>query len=154
MPRGRQKGASWTNDVIYSPPEIFEAINVEFDLDVCAPIEGVAWIPAKKWISEAENGLASEWRGKVWMNPPYSYPAPWVDKWLDHKNGFALLPISTGKWFYKLWDSEAQMAIMDNHFCFILPNGERKGIFAAITLWAIGETNITALEMSDLGRVR
>jgi hypothetical protein len=32
--------------------------------------------------------------------------------------------------------------------------GEEKKIMYGISIWAIGETNITALKMSNLGRIR
>jgi len=142
------------NDSIYTPPEIFEALGIEFDLDVCAPIGGLPWIPAKRFIDINEDGLKSEWSGRVWMNPPYSKSEPWVDKWLAHKNGFALLPTSKANWFINLWDGETAVWMVDRNFYFVKPDGERISIFMPAALWAIGETNITALKMSGLGRIR
>jgi hypothetical protein len=142
------------NDSLYTPPEIFEALSVEFDIDVCAPNEGLPWIPAKRFIGEQENGLEVDWSGIVWMNPPYSRPTPWVDKWLDHRNGFAFLPFAKAKWFDKLWESEAASCLLYNRFTFITTELKRKGIYSPVAIWAIGESNITALKMSDLGQVR
>ena len=141
------------NDDLYTPPEIFQALNVEFDMDVCAPINGLPWIPAKRSISEVEDGLAVKWEGIVWMNPPYSNPTPWVDKWLNHKNGFALVPFSRANWFVKLWDSEA-VCWATHLIWFVNSENKRKCIFMPIALWAIGESNITALKMSGLGVIR
>lgn len=141
------------NDDLYTPPEIFEALGVTFDLDVCAPSGGLPWIPAARSIDEAENGLAIEWVGRVWMNPPYSNPTPWIDKWLDHRNGFALVPFSRANWFVKLWDSEA-VGWATHLIWFVNSEGKRKCIFMPTALWAIGETNITALKMSGLGVIR
>ena len=42
------------NDILFTPPEIFELLNIEFDLDVCAPVGGISWIPAKKSYSEID----------------------------------------------------------------------------------------------------
>jgi hypothetical protein len=131
-------------------------LNVVFDVDVCAPTGGLHWIPAKRSIDELEDGLATvKWSGLVWMNPPYSNPTPWIDKWLKHKNGFCLVPFSAAKWSVKLWDSEAKGVLMDQTTIkFITPDLTRQAIFMPVGLWAIGETNITALKMSNLGRVR
>jgi len=52
-------------DSQYTPPWIFEALNIEFDLDVCSPPEGIPWIPAKNHYCEEDDGLTSEWYGKV-----------------------------------------------------------------------------------------
>lgn len=142
------------NDDLYTPPEIFEALGVTFDLDVCAPSGGLPWIPAARSIDEAEDGLAVKWAGRVWMNPPYSNPTPWIDKWLKHRNGFALVPFSSANWFVKLWDSEAVGWATHRSITFVNREGQRKGIFMPTGLWAIGETNITALKMSGLGVIR
>ena len=56
----------------YTPPSIFELLNIEFDLDVCAPQGGVPWIPAKDYFALPTDGLSQPWVGKVWCNPPYS----------------------------------------------------------------------------------
>ena len=141
------------NDSLYTPPEIFEALNVTFDMDVCAPSGGLPWIPARRFIDELEDGLSVTWSGTVWMNPPYSNPTPWINKWLQHKNGFALVPMGRAYWFENLWDSEAVGWLYQN-IMFVRPNGTRMGVYMPIGLWAIGETNVTALKMSGLGRIR
>jgi hypothetical protein len=143
------------NDILFTPPEIFELLNIEFDLDVCAPVGGISWIPAKKSYSEIDDGLVSEWIGRVWMNPPYSNVTPWIDKWIMHNNGFCLVPFSAAKWSVKLWDSKAMGVLMDQTMMkFITPDLARQAIFMPVGLWAIGETNITTLKMSGLGVIR
>lgn len=154
MAKSRRSKSYSPNDLLFTPPEIFEALGVKFDLDVCAPSGGLPWIPATKFIDESEDGLISEWNGVVWMNPPYSNPTPWINKWLAHKNGFALVPFSSANWFVKLWDSEAVCWAVHRSITFINSEGMRKGIFMPVGLWAIGETNITALKMSGLGVIR
>ena len=153
--RSRTSKTYVSNDVLFTPPEIFELLGMTFDLDVCAPEGGLDWIPARKSYSEKDDGLTSEWYGTVWMNPPYSNVTPWMDKWLAHKNGFCLVPFSAAKWSVKLWDSEAMGVLMDQtSIKFITPQLTRQAIFMPVGLWAIGETNITALQMSALGRIR
>lgn len=53
-----------------TPDDLFELLNDEFsfDLDVCAT-PGNAKCPL--YFTEADDGLAQEWRGVCWMNPPY-----------------------------------------------------------------------------------
>jgi hypothetical protein len=79
------------NDELYTPRFIFDALNVIFELDVCAPKGGPLHTPAVDYYDIDSDGLTAEWYGRVWMNPPYSKPDPWINKWLDHKNGFALI---------------------------------------------------------------
>ena len=40
-----------TNDY-YTPKGLFDAMGLEFDIDVAAPVQGIPWIPAKRWFSQ------------------------------------------------------------------------------------------------------
>jgi hypothetical protein len=142
------------NDELYTPKHIFDALNLTFDLDVCAPKEGPLHTPANKWFSLEDDGLTKEWVGRVWMNPPYSNPTPWIDKWIDHKNGFALVAFSKSNWFGRLWDSKAMGVRLPTNTAFIDRQSKKQQIWMPVSLWAIGETNITALRMSGFGRIR
>ena len=142
------------NDELYTPKWIFNSLGVQFDLDVCAPIKGPLHTPTKAWFSELDDGLTKDWFGRIWMNPPYSKPQPWIDKWLDHKDGFALVPFSKSAWFIQLWNSPAKVVPLPVNVKFIDSNGKPAPIYFPTAIWAIGEINITALNMSDLGRIR
>ena len=143
-----------TSDEHYTPSTIFKAINLIFDLDVAAPVGG-GNAPALHYYDKDSDGLKSEWWGNVWMNPPYSEPTPWVEKFLDHKQGIALLPITRGRWWDRLWNESGAILPTAYNLKFERPNGEAaKQITFRTALYAIGETNITALKMSNLGRIR
>lgn len=76
----------------YTPPRIFTALGLEFDLDPAAPKGGVPWIPAREHYSIEDNGLDRLWHGRVWLNPPYGREsAVWVDRLAQHGNGVALV---------------------------------------------------------------
>ena len=76
----------------YTPPHIFDALGLEFDLDPCAPPGGVPWVPARRCYSLLDDGLALPWFGRVWLNPPYGREAAkWVDRLGRHGNGVALV---------------------------------------------------------------
>lgn len=92
-----------TSDDYYTPKAVFDALGIRFDLDVCAPPGGVEWVPAEKYYTMAEDGLTAPWWGRVWMNPPYSNPGPWVRRFLDHGNGIAYLPFAKSGWFDLIW---------------------------------------------------
>jgi hypothetical protein len=92
-----------TSDDYYTPSWLFERMGITFDLDVCAPPGGVPWIPAARFYTQEDDGLASEWSGRVWMNPPFSAPEPWISKFIAHSHGVALVPMSNGRWFHTLW---------------------------------------------------
>ena len=58
----------------YTPPELFATMKIEFDLDPCAPPESsLRTVPAKRYITQAEDGMRSRWEQdeNVFLNPPY-----------------------------------------------------------------------------------
>lgn len=92
-----------TSDDYYTPAWVFERMGIEFDLDVCAPPGGIDWIPAKRYFTQEDDGLAQPWAGRVWMNPPYSDSAPWVDRFMEHGHGVALVQHCRSRWHSRLW---------------------------------------------------
>lgn len=140
-----------TTDDYYTPRWLFDAMEIEFDLDVAAPPGGIDWIPAKRYFTQAEDGLAQPWEGRVWMNPPYSKPAPWVERWIAHGNGVALLPMPKScRWLDALWNSEAGITITGR--ISFHHRGRLTQISFPSALWAIGSQNLEAI--ARLGRVR
>ena len=146
---------SGTTDDHYTPEFIFKALGVEFDMDVAAPPGGVPWIPAKRWLSIIEDGLATPWIGKVWCNPPYSKITPWAHKLLKHGNGIALLPVGKSLWFDKLWLQADGILTLPSSLRFIRSEGKSPAsIMTSTMLFAFGSSNRLILENSGLGRVR
>ena len=151
--RGLSRNGNAGKDEYYTPPELFNALGLTFDLDVCAPEGGVPWVPASRHYSKIDDGLTSPWGGRVWMNPPYSNPEPWVDKWLEHGEGVAVLPTSQAKWFRKLWDSPAVSAHPTfRSMYYFIHQGKRAHIWLPVLVWAVGESEIQAL--ANVGKVR
>jgi len=142
------------SDEWYTPGHIFKALGLVFDLDVCAPKGGLPRIPALKSFDIEIDGLTQPWHGLVWMNPPYSKPSPWVDKWLEHGNGVALVPTSKALWTRRLWESSAVCALLEPNLKFERPDGSSKQIFMQCWLWAIGESAQKALFESNLSKLR
>jgi phage N-6-adenine-methyltransferase len=56
------------------------------DLDPATNKRAQKIIRATKFYTREDDGLNHDWKGKVWMNPPYSYGAikPFVDKFVRH----------------------------------------------------------------------
>lgn len=84
-------------DEWYTPPHVFEALGCEFAMDVSSPGKTVTpWIPARQFITA--NSLRTEWRGFIWMNPPFGGRngiIPWLEKFVRHGDGIALTPDRT-----------------------------------------------------------
>ena len=80
-----------------TPLSLINALG-EFDLDPCG-FNGHK--TAKKIIVLPDNGLAIEWTGRVWLNPPYGRNVnEWLQKLQKHNNGMALVFGRTDvKWF-------------------------------------------------------
>jgi hypothetical protein len=144
-----------TSDDHYTPKWLFEALGVEFDIDVASPEQGIPWLPAKRWFSQANDGLSQEWGGEfVWMNPPFSKPTPWVDKFIENNNGIALLVVSRSKWFGHLWEKADAIAKTPYNLEFVRPSGTTKQISFQTFLFALGEKGTEALHQSNMGKVR
>ena len=131
----------------YTPPEVFEALGCSFDLDVAAP-EAATHVPAERFVHS--QSLAREWRGFVWMNPPFggrNSLAPWLDKFFDHDNGIALTPDRTSApWFQAAW-KRADRVLFTRKLAFIRPDGSRGESPANGTaLWGVGLDGVRALE--------
>ena len=145
-----------TSDDYYTPAFIFEALNVNFDIDVCAPPGGISWIPATKSYSVIDDGLVQDWGGAtVWMNPPYSDPKLWAEKFVLNANGIALMPTSQGAWMLTLWQSDTHWLMMPP-VKFVKSNGETSKAALPNRCWLIGTgaDNVEAMRQSNLGFVR
>ncbi len=139
--------AKRTSDDVYTPAWVFERLGVTFDLDVASPPGGIPWVPAERFYTQADDGLAQPWHGRVWMNPPYSQCTPWVDRFLAHGDGVALLPCAKSRWFWTLWE-RADGLHVSGVFQFV----NNVSISYPVIFAAMGDDNVEALQR--LGCVR
>lgn len=97
----------------YTPKHIIKASQDVLGgiyLDPCSNSHVCPNVPSKHRYTKDDNGLVQQWRGTVYMNPPYGRAiTAWIDKLLYHytagdvTEAIALLPASTAtKWFAKL----------------------------------------------------
>jgi len=88
----------------HTPQYIFDAMNTHFDQDVAAPPGGPRYVPCDEYI--CENSLDREWKGFIWMNPPFGHQQQkllWLRKFMQHGNGVALMPDRTSApWWQEL----------------------------------------------------
>lgn len=78
-----------------------------FDLDPCSGAEDKPH--AENVYTVEDDGLAQEWFGAVWVNPPFSDKAKWIQKAIEETNRgnadlvVVLLPVDTStEWFHDL----------------------------------------------------
>lgn len=142
-----------STDEWYTPLEIIKPLGV-FDLDPCAP-EKRLWDTAKEHYTKQDNGLDKEWRGRVWLNPPYSRPLieQFVKKMAEHGNGIALLfNRCDSKMFHELiFEKATAMLFMRKRIRFYRPDGTQGGQpGCGSILVAYGEKNAFLLENSGI----
>ena len=110
----------------YTPPDIFDALGLIFDLDPCSP--GPAhWVPARKIYTKEDDGLVQPWSGTVFMNPPFGRRnghVPWLRKFLAHSDGVAIVRAYTSSAWFHQWAVKAQtMCFPRGKTKFIRPDG-------------------------------
>ena len=110
------------SDELYTPFDFLQSVYYclgEIDLDPCSNSLEEPNVKAKSHYTKALDGLAFQriWAGKIFMNPPYSAPRPWVERLLEEhavgevEEAICLLPVdpSTGWW----------QALIDHPVCLI-----------------------------------
>lgn len=108
--------SSYDGDEWHTPDVYIKAareVMGEIDLDPATNPTAQELIQAKRYFTKEDNGLLQEWRGCVWLNPPYSMPkiAHFVDKLVSefdqaHVTEAIILVNNSSdtKWFHKLID--------------------------------------------------
>lgn len=143
------------SDEWYTPPEIFDALGLQFDLDPCSP--GYShWVPAKKVYTSLEDGLTQPWEGLVWMNPPFggrNGHVPWLKKFLSHGNGVGLVRAYTSAgWFHDYATKAQALLFPKGKTKFIRPDGSvGKHPGHGVVLLGMGAIGVEALANSGLG---
>ena len=140
-------------DTWLTPPEILADLG-PFDLDPCAALMQ-PWRTAAKQYTIEDDGLAQDWDGFVWLNPPFG---PDAEKWLarlgGYVHGIALVPARTEtRWFVsQIWDKADALYFLHGRPHFHLIDGARaKGNSGApIVLVAYGMEAVTRLEHTKL----
>lgn len=145
---------SKNSDEVYTSPFVFETLGLRYDLDVAAPIGGAPWVPADRFYTIEDDGLAQPWEGRIWMNPPYSKPRPWIEKFIEHAHGIVLVHYSKSNWMGDLWNSGAGIVAMGSTVQGQLfhKDGKRHSIFMPIIFAAFGDECVEAI--SHFGKVR
>lgn len=116
----------WTSDHWETPAPVVEALEAEFgrfDLDPCCRQESAK---APRYYTPEADGLTNPWVGRVFLNPPYSKPAPWLEKAIAETSSgaaqlvIALLPASTDtRWFHDLVKGYAEVRFLKGRIKFL-----------------------------------
>lgn len=136
-------------DTWLTPPGIIQALGV-FDLDPCTP-DVMPWETARVRYTIKENGLASPWFGRVWLNPPYGREAAkWLNKMTTHNNGVALIfaRTETKDFFRYVWDQADGLLFIKGRLFFHHAGGTKAKANAGApsVLIGYGRQNANCLE--------
>lgn len=131
MSMGSHQSAAAGSTTWLTPPHVLDALGgwEEFDLDPCAAPAPRPWPTA--WIMNAESdadGLALEWSGRVWLNPPYGAAVEaWLRKLADHDQGTALIfaRTETDPFRRQVWERAAGLLFLHGRLFFHNSDGGR-----------------------------
>ena len=85
----------------------------KIDLDPASCAHAQRVVRAVRFFTKAQNGLSKRWRGRVWMNCPFSNPKPWVIKLLasfnagDVVESVSVFNSRTGSQWFDLMSAQA-----------------------------------------------
>lgn len=151
-----------TNDWI-TPKWIIDAFDTKsdgkmfFDLDPCISMTQ-PWKTAIMGYNEKIDGLAQEWSGTVYCNPPYGpHVGKWVKKMSAHNDGIMLIfaRLETKVWQDGIFTTADGFLFPNRRISFYKPDGTKgssAGAPSAFVAW--GEKCRSALiELCDNGMI-
>lgn len=102
-----------------------------------------------------DDGLKQEWKGRVWLNPPYSRPLIecFVKRMAEHGNGIALLFNRCDSKMFQdvIFEKATAMKFLRNRIRFFRPDGTRgDSPGCGSILIAFGEDNAEILRTCDI----
>lgn len=115
-----------------TPPGITAALGgaSSFDLDPASPIRR-PYDTARRHLTILDNGLLAPWRGRVWLNPPYTATeiGRWLGRMAEHGRGVALIfaRTETEAFFRFVWERASALLFMRGRLNFRLPDGSDPG---------------------------
>lgn len=153
---GHQSAASRTDEWL-TPPAIINALGgaESFDFDPCSPINR-PWPTARTHYTEHDNGLMLAWRGRVWLNPPYSSTVlgKWLARMAHHNEGVSLIfaRTETEAFFRNVWEKASAVLFIEGRLNFHYVDGRRAKANAGApsVLCAYGRTDADILASCDI----
>lgn len=140
------------SDERYTPRWVFQGLGLAFDLDPASPLGGGDFVPARKKLTIEDDGLAHDWHGMVWLNPPFSSATAWADRFNCHGNGVFLGPIANSRWWIDLAKG-ADLLWLCRDFAFVHPDHAGRRSSMPLAFAAMGHIAALGLErLASSGR--
>lgn len=135
-----------------TPPQLVKQLG-EFDLDPCCPIDA-PFYHATNHYTIIDDGLSKEWKGRVYLNPPYGRGMElWLEKLKQHGNGIALIfaRTETKCFFEHIWHDADAILFVKGRIKFYHVSGVQGGTPGAPSVFiAYGKENAIALQNSGI----
>lgn len=136
-----------------TPPWLIEELG-PFDLDPCYSLPH-PWETASKYFTEEDDGLAKEWEGFVWCNPPYGENTEeWLKKMSEYKHCIGLIFARTETKMFKkyIWEKAKAVFFVHGRIAFHHSDGAKGGSAGAPSvLVAWDREGIRRLKRLDKG---
>lgn len=150
---GHHRGFRGRTDTWLTPPDLIRKLG-PFDLGPCCPAE-MPWQTAKAMIHWPNDGLAAEWAGSVWLNPPYGpRTGSWLRKLAAHGNGMALIfaRTETADFHEHVWRKANALLFLSGRLHFHRADGTRASASAGgpSVVVAYGMDMALRLRLADL----
>lgn len=135
----------------YTPPEYIEAarrVLGTIDLDPASSDHANETVKAAKFYTIETDGLAHQWQGKVWMNPPYA--GDWIKQFAskfashvkqgDITEGIVLVNNATEtQWFLELVKTASAIVFLTGRIKYLSPTGEKNAPLQGQAIIYFGE---------------
>lgn len=150
----------------YTPGEYIEAARLVMggiDLDPASSAKANAIVKADRFFSIADDGLAQEWRGRVWMNPPYApalvreFTAKLVAHVIAHEIEAAIVLVNNAtdtQWFRAMADETDAICFKTGRIQFHGPtSGTAVGLQGQAFLYFGADADVFIREFARFGFV-
>jgi len=162
---GAHVGHNSVENEWYTPPEYIEAARVAMggiDLDPATSEKAQQTVKAKKFYTADDDGLSKAWKGRVWLNPPYSKDliGKFCDKLAESVEGgkvtAAILLVNNATdtaWFHRVAGKASAVCFVKGRIAFHDSNGEPKGkpLQGQMAMYFGGYPQVFAKEFGGLG---
>jgi hypothetical protein len=130
------------NDEVATSPDLWRPIKERiggFDVD---PASGCEPTPiAESRFTKEDDGLAQEWEGNVWLNPPFSDKTPWYKKLVSQyesgnvERAVAVAPVDLScDWFHDWFNRADVICFLDGRDWYV-GHGDSPSFSTMLGVW-------------------
>ena len=120
------------NNEWYTPAEYISSVQEvlgDIDLDPASNDLANRWIKAKVYYDKDNNGLDKRWKGRIWLNPPFSRDlmTQFIDKLISSKRVTEYICLTNAStdvtWFHKMMDDADAICFTKGRISFVNDKG-------------------------------